>query len=102
MIVDDPTYEDAARILEMMTVRCCKVMRMANLDEWQRLRGTPGEPVPRYDVGFCTVIVFMGDSIGEDEFWILKPEHLERMKRGETVYFKAKANTVEQPLSYVL
>ena len=91
MIPDDPTYESIAGVLEMMTVRYCKSMWMTNLAEWQRLRGTPGEPVPRYDVGFCMVIVFYGGAVeAEDELWILKAAHIDRMQRGETVYFRAK------------
>ena len=91
MIPDDPTYESIAGVLEMMTVRICKTMHMSNLAEWQRTRGTLGEPIPRYDVGVRAMIVFMGDpGPGEDELWILKLEHIEQMQRGETVIFNAK------------
>lgn len=90
MIVDDPTYEDAARILELMTVRYCKSMVMSNLEAWQRTRGTPAEVVPSYEMGLCEVIVFVGEMAGEDECWIMKPEHIERLHRGERVMFRAQ------------
>ena len=85
MIVDDPTYEDAARILELMTLRPCKAMRLVNPPE--RMQGTLAG-LCGYEVTIEMAVVFYGYDGLEEESLIVNPEHVRRMAQGETIRYR--------------
>lgn len=83
LILENPTDESIKRVLEMMTLRPCKAMRLTNL---------PAADITQlcsYETTVEMAVVFYGDSKTlEEESMCIPPEHVRRMVRGETVRYR--------------
>lgn len=96
LVVDDPTDADVSKLLELMTLRPVKRMWLTNREQVEATRGTPGEVIPCYQIGYGAVPMFYGDFEGlEDETWHIAKDHFDRMRRGETIVYKVKNATIE-------
>lgn len=83
LILEDPTAESIKRVLEMMTLRPCKAMRLTNLP------ATDLTQLCSYETTVEMAVVFYGDNKTlEEESLCIPPEHVRRMARGETVRYR--------------
>lgn len=85
-IPEEPTDESIKPVFECLESCVRQQMKLRNHEEYLRLRGTPGEPIPTYDVDFFLAVRFKDDTTALAP--VITHTIAERVNSGETLTFR--------------